>query len=331
MPCIEPPSREYYKGLLVSYLTASKDKPSIVMAKDIGIPGKEFRWMFLLNRLGFNIAYAPYRGTWLSEGRFMPNSEGALSITEDISDLIRFSLEKFGSENVYIMAYSFGGSPSLVASTKFDEVSKIVIYAVPIYTQNAKLNGKYKEKGDFMHQLGIAHSKMTEEGIFNAYNGFNLQTWNAMIRGRTKLNPYRYSPQLSRIEILAIHGTQDKGVNYKRTADFIKALNYYCRLNNITPKTQIILPEKGHRNGLGPEEELKIMEFFAGKLDLKSVEEIRKFMDAHKKSFQRPEGKSKGEIVEVPFYDLVVKQIIEFQKAGLIKSRPLEEILSSIF
>jgi len=173
---IQSPLRGNYKGLSVHYLNGRKDKASVVIARDIWIPGKEFGWMFLLNRLGFNVSFGYYRGTWLSPGEFLSHGEGALSVTEDISDLIQFSLEKFGSTRVYILAYSFGCLPSLVACTQFEEVSKIFMFGAPIRTDDPELNRKYEVGGDSAARVGFNLNKISTEGgyFFDGYTDLIL-------------------------------------------------------------------------------------------------------------------------------------------------------------
>lgn len=332
MPEIQPPLRETYKGLFVHYFNGHKDKPSVVVARDIWIPGKELGWMLLLNRLGLSVSLGYYRGTWWSPGEFLSNGEGNLSVTEDISDLIRFSIEKFGSTQVYILAYSFGCIPGLMACTRFEEVSKIFTFGAPIRTNDPELNRKYEAGGDSAARVGENLNKISTKGgyFFDGYTGFSLEAWNKLTSGRTRFNPYKFLDELANKQIFAMHATNDKVVHFERTTDFVRALKRHCQENGIEPKIELglIVDGRGHRTGFGLEEQLQAARFLAGALDSNLVEDIRNCVDRHRRRFQRPNG----EWFDVPFYDLVVHQIREFQEAGLLHKGPrLEEIMNEIF
>jgi len=332
MSAIEPPHRENYKGLSVHYLNGGKNKASVVIAKDIWFPGKEFGWMFLLNRLGFNVAYAPYRGTWLSQGEFISHADSAMSLTEDISDLIRSSLEKFGSSEVFILSYSLGGPPSLMASTRCKEVSKIFMYGAPIYTDDSKLNRKYETEGDSVAKVGANLSKLNANGgyFFGGYTGFSLEAYNKMILGGTQLNPYKSLRELSQKQIFAMHSVTDKLVHCDRTVDFVNALKQFCKENGIEPKIELELIDdgRGHRNGFGLEELFKAGTFFSGTLAPGVIERLKNFIKQNQRKIQ----KSDGEWLSVPFYDCVVRHVRELQKENTLHQEPsLEEILAEIF
>lgn len=337
MQIVEAPRKERYNGLLVQYLEGQKDMPAVVIAKGLGIPGKEIGWMFLLNKLGFNVVYAPYRGTWLSEGKFLPSAKGELSVTQDVSDLVKHSQEIFGTREVYIIGDCFGASPALVTAAKHDEVSKVVTYGGMIYTPNTELNRKYQINGDKAMKLGQHLARAMKEGgeFFDGYSGFNIATGREMINGRTSLNPYNFLEQLARKKILAMHPKYDRMINYERTLDFVSALDSYCKEHGIDAAATLRIIEsvghdrKGHRTGFGPEEEATTIGFLAGEelSQLKpKLREIAAFKDDHKKTMLRPDGTQ----FTVPFYELVASQLEEFKSAGLLKDKPLEEILNEI-
>lgn len=340
MTKVEPPQRERYDGLLVHYLRGDRGKPIVFIAKGLGIPGKELGWMYTLNGFGLNVAHAPYRGTWGSEGEFLSEVDGELSVTKDISDAVDSALRifsssnpKFGPNKVYIVADCFGCSPSLVASTRFDEVSKIFIYGGMIYTDNPELNDKYKRNNDKSDKLGEELAKSQKEGgrLFDGYKGFDLNVWNRMINGKTGLNPYLYFPELTKKQIFAVHAEGDNLIHYERTTDFIKALNEYSSTNGLKhAKLSIVPGKKGHRSGFGTWEEVMVMQFLTDKkliTLLPDLIKIQKLVKEHKRGVQRPDGTWFG----VPFYDIVVNQVREFQQEGLLKDKPLEEILCAIF
>lgn len=329
---LNPPLRENYKGLSVHFLNGKKGKASVVISKDIWIPGKEFGWMYFLNGLGFNVAYAPYRGTWMSEGKFISHAEGALSITEDVSDLIQFSLERFGSSQVYILSYSLGGPPSLVAGTRFKEVTKIFMYGAPVFTDDPELNRKYEAGGDNVAKVGANLAQICTQGgyFFDGYPAFNLEAWNRLIRGTTKLNPYKYLEKISEMEIFAIHSTQDKLVHCGRTTDFAKALKKFCADNGVPAKIAVELIDdgRGHKSGFGFEELVKAGNFFSDAVEPSVWERIKTYVGNHRRRVQKPDGGW----MEIPFHDLVVGQVDEFQKGGILHREPaLEEILGEIF
>lgn len=332
MSDLNPPLRENYKGLSVHYLNGKKGRPSVVISKDIWIPGKEFGWMYSLNGLGFNVAYAPYRGSWLSEGEFISHAEEALSITEDVSDLIQFSLEKFGSTQVYILSYSLGGPPSLVAGTRFKEVSKIFMYGAPIFTDDPQLNQKYEAGGDNVAKVGANLAQLRSEGgyFFDGYPAFNVEAWNRLIRGTTKLNPYKYLGQISEMEIFAMHSTQDKLVHCHRTTDFANALKNFCQESGVPAKITVELIDdgRGHKNGFGFEELVKAGNFFSDDAEISVRGKIKNHLRRHRRRMKKPDGG----LLEIPFHELVVRQVAEFQNEGVLHREPtLDEILIEIF
>ena len=188
MLTLECPRVQKYNGLSVQYLEGQANMPAVVIAKGLGIPGKELGWMFLLNKVGFNVTYAPYRGTWLSEGDFLPDEKDELSVTKDITDLVDSATRIFGPSEVHIVGDCFGGSPALVAAAKREEVSKIATYGGMIYTADAELNTKYWINDDKSLKLGVVLDRAMRERtgeFFDGYDGFNLPVWVQMVNGRT--------------------------------------------------------------------------------------------------------------------------------------------------
>ena len=215
MLTIEPPKIVNYKGLAVQYLEGKPGTQTIVIAKGLGIPGKEFEWMYVANLLGFNVVYAPWGGTWDSEGQFLAKAESALSVTNDVSNLVELALREFGgrkdsrtkSNEVYIAADCFGASPALVASTRHPEVTRVFTYGGMIYTDDPESNRKYAtprdakgEPIDKSIKLGetlFEHSQQKNGPIFDGYPSLDINVWHRMVRGETLLNPYKYLPELS--------------------------------------------------------------------------------------------------------------------------------------
>lgn len=337
MQVIEPPRRVNYKGLAVQYLEGQHSMPAVVIAKGLGIPSKETGWMFLMNKLGFNVIYAPYRGTWLSEGKFLPNSNGELSVTKDISDLVDFSFELFGPREVYIVGDCFGASPALVSAAKHDEVSKVFTYGGMIYIADADLNRKYKKNGDKSLKLGLELDKSMREGgeLFDGYQGFNLAVWRKMINGRTSLNPYNFLEHLARKRIMAMHPREDRMIHYERSIDFVKALDAYCDEKGLDRVSALRIVEsvghdrKGHKTGFGPEQKIEVIELFTGE---KSDTLMPKLMEAaaFEETYEGRIKKEDGSVLRIPFYELVVHQIEEFKRAKLLKNKPLDMILREI-
>lgn len=334
MRTLEAPRRQLYqKELLVQYLEGQSNMPIVVIAKGLGIPGKEIGWMFLLNHLGFNVAYAPYRGTWLSEGQFLPNSEGELSVTKDITDLVDSATEIFGRREVYVIADCFGASPALVAAAKREEVSKVATYGAMIYNSDPELNRKYWMTGDKSIKLGENLDRAMKDGgeFFDGYNGFNISVWRQMIDGRTGLNPYNFLQKLASKRILALHPRNDSLIDYERSADFVNALKRYCSDNGLAAFVSLsTIEEGGHGAGFGPKQKEEVIMFLAGDRAAEiapRMDEAAALEEAHKGKAVRQDGKE----FSVPFHELVARQIDDFRKAGLLKDNPLEVILNEIF
>ncbi|MBU0471751.1 MAG: prolyl oligopeptidase family serine peptidase [Nanoarchaeota archaeon] len=327
------PEETTYKGLAVQFMTSNPKNPSVVIAKGLGIPGKEFEWMFLLNQVGFNVTYAPYRGTWLSKGEFLSKNNNS-SIVNDVSDLVRFSKERFGSEKIYLVGECFGASPALVTSSYFYEIKKVISVGGVIYTSNSKLIKKYLgDKRDKTLKVGMTLKKsMNQRGTwFNGYKGFDFDVWINMMYGKTELNPYRIIDKLEKKELLLMHATNDNMVTYERTIDFFKAIQNHLQNKQSSQNIQLkIMGNGGHRTSFGNEEKLYMLGFLTDKPCEDIIPTLKtglEIVNNHSKIISRPEGES----LRVPFYDLVVKQIEKFKKAGLLNNNPLELILNQIF
>jgi pimeloyl-ACP methyl ester carboxylesterase len=337
---IERPKRQEYKGLAVQYLVNNGSRKTAIMVPGVGIPGKEFGWMYSLRSLGFNAVYAPYRGTWFSKGEFLPSNTGKLSVTDDVTDLIEFSLEKLDSTEVIVVGDCFGSSPALVASARYKEVSKVFLYGGMIFSDDPSLNKKYANavngngvKRDKVAALGQTLANAATDGgeYFNGYAGFDINVWQQMILGQTELVPHKVIPELAKKRIMIMHSANDSLVDYERSVDFFGALRSYCKRNKLRTKAKlkIINGGKGHRSGFGTRQELQAMWFLKkGCLTFpKAVYTAHKGIKAHKKGVQRPDQSWFG----APFYDLIVDQIREFQDKGLLHDQPLEKILNRIF
>lgn len=337
---VRAPDKENYKGLAMQFLEGKKGAPAVVLSKGLGIPGKEFQWMLPLNWLGFHVAYAPYRGTWGSAGKFLSDDSEALSVTKDISDVIDFTKDRFDPPAVYCIGDCFGASPTLVASAGHSEVEKIFTFGGMIYTSSRASNQVYRtarnpkgEKLDRTRELGETLEVAAREGgeLFNGYEGFDFKVWLKMLQGDTGLNPYLHKSELARKDILMMHAMDDRLVHYERTADFSEALYAYCMKMELPIKIkEELLKSGGHRKSFGTKQELQVVQFLTGR-SLFSLAvpllRIKSTVKKHKRGFQRPDGSWFG----VPFYDLVAAQVDEFQQAGLLKDMPIEDIVRQIF
>lgn len=324
---------ERRNGISIWYIKGQSSKPTIVMAKGLqDIPSGEFKWMFLLNCLGFNVVCASYRGTGDSDGEFIPNATGELSVIEDISNLINFSSEKFHAEEVYIAAASFGVAPALVASVKYRriKVSKIVAYAGAIFTDKGGLAEYEKEKAS---NLGEKLLKGDGE-FFRGYNGFNLNVWHEIVSGMTELNPYReeYFPEIAKKHIFGIHQKNDEEVPYKRTESFFKAIREYCERIGTEPqaKFKLLDDKKGHTDGFGEKEAIESASFLTGRSSLSLKTSLIKGLLAIRKYTKRIKRQDGNGCIGVPFYDAASRQIEMARERGRLCG-PLNEILNKAY
>ena len=91
---------------------------------------------------------------------------------------------------------------------------------------------------------------------------------------------------------------------------------------------ELIDDGRGHKNGFGFEELVKAGIFFSDTVKPSVWEKIKVYVGKHQRRVKKPDGGW----MEIPFHDLVVRQVGEVQDGGVLHKEPaLEEILSEIF
>ncbi|MBC8495127.1 hypothetical protein H8D36_03170 [archaeon] len=310
-----------YKGLAVKYMQGDTGMPAVVYAKGLGIPGKEVSRMFILNQLGFSVAYAPYRGSWGSKGEFLSKNDGALSITDDVRDLIKFSLENLSSE-VHLLGECLGASPALMASLDFDQATKIFTYGGMFYTDcPPKLKTYSADPRDKAVELGenLAAGGKPDEKFFPTYDGFNLDVWMDMINGNTDLMLHDHLDALATKQIMLMHPANDNLVSPERSEHLYNSLVFYCENQGIDHNATLrITNQGGHASGFGSNEQIETLAFLTGK-ELSVVgEQYQQIINTIAQNHVQN---------GVPFHDEIVTEMQDFQKAGILNQLPIEDII----
>jgi pimeloyl-ACP methyl ester carboxylesterase len=327
--------QEDYEGLRMHFLEGDSDKPTVVYAKGLSYPSHAFQWMHMFNACGMGAVFAPYRGSWGSEGSFLSEAGDVLSPEQDVADMVAFADLLNPDSYVIIAGNCFGASPALVAGAQDDSVSKIMTWGGMIYSDDVSSNIRYSTL-TYESQPGIDHlvdkcidlgRNLKDGGIegeeyFDTYNGFSHDVWEKMINGGTSLNPYRHLSELADKDVLLFAPKEDHLIHPQRSHDFTEALKHYN--GNVT----LHEPEGGHKTGFGEQEMVQTLTWMLGK----SPEEMAGgFQTIAGFGNYAQEVSFDGKTVTVPFYELNREQLQGFKDERLVHDKPLEELFTMIY
>lgn len=346
-PTAYVPNKKMYAGggsgrLAMHYLEGNQDLPAIVLAKGLGLFGKELSQAALLNRMGHTVVFAPYRGTWGSEGEFLSSAED-ISVIQDVRDMVTFATEKLYATEVRIGADCFGASPAMIAAAENEKVTGVFAHGGMFFTNDAVRNAVYADRGDYSARLGqqLASQNPGDRKFFNGYTGFDIDVWNAAINGETALNPYEHTFALVDKRILLNHGKEDGLIHWKRSADFLAAINER-KTSALRPEASGMFPDGGHRSAFGQEAQAMAASF----MTKRPLEETAKLLGAALTYFQpwtevmerlgsRDEKVgygADGGVFSVVAYPLLAEKFVDLRTTGIIKPEvSLEEYLNELY
>jgi len=219
--------------------TQSKRKLIIICP---GLPSQPENWdlMSKLAKMGFTNLTVKYQGTWESKGYFLKDSpvKDVISVIDKIIEkktlisLYDNSTMSLDFDEIVLFGSSFGGSVALVAGAKHNQVRKIVANA-PV--TDYKLHGKDKNsKEQDLEKLG----SFIKRGYGRAY-ALEQSDWERLLIGEVDINPVKYREELSKKDLLLIHGKKDKTVSPGKTVDFFEGIT-------SENKKLILIPDVDH-------------------------------------------------------------------------------------
>jgi len=159
---------------------------------------------------GINTLVFSYRGTWKSEGIWLPSTS-----LKDVDSAIRFlkSLQtvktySIDTSKLYIIGYSYGGGMALLGSLFDDDIKKVV----SIVGGSLKIVADNIEKSDEYRQM---HRQYLDDCIadFKAVRGLSgEESHNWLLPRRDDYDIVKHAEELSTKKIFLIGGKRDQSI-----------------------------------------------------------------------------------------------------------------------
>jgi len=163
-----------------------------------------------LSAEGINALVFSYRGTWKSEGLWLPSTS-----LEDVNSAIKFLKSSKTAEtysidtaNLSIIGYSYGGGMALLGSLFDDDVKKVV----SIVGGSLKVVADNIEKSDEYRQM---HRQYLDDCIadFKAVRGLSgEESHNWLLPRRDDYDIIKHAKELSTKKIFLIGGKRDQSI-----------------------------------------------------------------------------------------------------------------------
>ncbi len=186
-------------------------KPTAILLH--GIPGGDGDLFDLGQKLsteGINVLVFNYRGTWKSEGVYLPSTS-----LEDINSAIKFlkssqtaATFSIDTTRLYIVGYSYGGGMALLGSLFDDNIKKVVSIAggsLKVVADNIEKSDEYRQ----MHRQYLDDC-MADSNAVRGLGGKESHEW--LLPRKDKFDIVQHAEKLSAKKVLWIGGWRDYAI-----------------------------------------------------------------------------------------------------------------------